>query len=73
MTKLFNDLDPYDRLVILEARIDQLEQIQEEIIKNIQITGSHLNTLSQAVNQLQQDYVSLIRAHYALNNSEDAQ
>lgn len=68
-----DDLDPYERLIVMQARIEQLEQIQEEIIKNIQITGAHLHSISIAVNDLQKQYLEVVRAAYAVNNSGDKQ
>jgi histone acetyltransferase (RNA polymerase elongator complex component) len=73
MNEMFDDLDPYERMIMMQARIEQLEQIQEEIIKNIQITGAHLHALSTAINDLQKNYVEVLRAAYAVNNTGDKQ
>jgi hypothetical protein len=68
-----DDLDPYERLIIMQARIEQLEQIQEEIINNIRITGAHLHAHNEAINDLQKNYVEVLRASYATNKPGDTQ
>ena len=64
---MFDDLDPYERIMVMQARIEQLEQTQDEIIKNLNIKAAHMNAMSDAINQVQKEQLEIIRKQYATN------
>lgn len=59
MNPLFSNLDPYDRLVLIEKKLSHLEHIQNELIHNAEITAGHLKSVSQAISALQNNLLEL--------------
>jgi hypothetical protein len=53
------DMDPYDRLVLIEQKLSQLQNIQDQLIQNAEITAQHLRTVSTAISALQNNYLEL--------------
>ena len=68
---MFDDLDPWERIMLLQTRVEQLESINNEIVKHLQLTSQHVDSISKAVNQLQRDQVDLIREQYKSKQYED--
>jgi len=61
---MFDDMDPWERMMTLQARVEALESINNEIVKHLQLTSQHVDSISKAVNQLQRDQVEIQKDQY---------
>ena len=68
---IFDDLDPWERIVLMQQRIEQLESINNEIVKHIQITSRHIDNLNKSIHQMQMDHVELIGYQMRVNKNGD--
>jgi hypothetical protein len=57
MNNMFDDIDPWERLMILQQRVEILERIQEELIRSVTIQQEHQKNINQAVMTLQKLYM----------------
>lgn len=57
---IFDGMDPWDRLITMQARIEQLESINTEIVKHVQLTSRHLDSLNKAVSKLQLENLEIM-------------
>jgi hypothetical protein len=57
MNNMFDDIDPWERLMILQQRVEMLERIQEELIRSITIQQAHMKEVNLAVMSLQKLYM----------------
>jgi len=63
---MFED-DPYEQFLIMQQRIETLEQINNEIVHHLKITTDHVDNIGKAVNQLQKDQVAILQQLHLLN------
>lgn len=56
---MFEDIDPWERIVIMQQRIEMLEKIQEELIRSVTIHQEHMRNLNSAVMALQKLYMEM--------------
>jgi hypothetical protein len=54
---MFEDIDPWERLMILQQRVEMLERIQEELIRSVTIQQEHMKNINLAVMSLQKLYM----------------
>ena len=57
MNNMFEDIDPWERLMILQQRVEMLERIQEELIRSVTIQQEHMKNINLAVMSLQKLYM----------------
>ena len=57
MSMMFEDIDPWERLMILQQRVEMLERIQEELIRSVTIQQEHMKNVNLAVMSLQKLYM----------------
>jgi hypothetical protein len=57
MNNMFEDIDPWERLMILQQRVEMLERIQEELIRSVTIQQEHMKNVNLAVMSLQKLYM----------------
>ena len=64
---LFGDMDPWEMIQVMEQRIQTLEKINNEIVKHLEVTSNHLDSVGKAVNRLQKDQVDIYKNLHVLN------
>jgi len=57
MSMMFEDIDPWERLMILQQRVEMLERIQAELIRSVTIQQEHMKNINLAVMSLQKLYM----------------
>ncbi len=57
MTPMFEDIDPWERIMLLQQRVEMLEKIQEELIRSVTIQQTHMKEINAAVMALQRLYM----------------
>jgi len=57
MTPMFEDIDPWERIMLLQQRVEMLEKIQEELIRSVTIQQTHMKEINAAVMALQKLYM----------------
>jgi hypothetical protein len=57
MNNMFDDIDPWERLLLLQQRVEMLERIQEELIRSVTIQQEHMKNVNLAVMSLQKLYM----------------
>lgn len=57
MNPMFDDIDPWERIILLQERVEMLEKIQNELIRSITIHQEHLKNINGAVMSLQRLYM----------------
>ena len=57
MTPMFEDIDPWERIMLLQSRVEMLEKIQEELIRSVTIQQTHMKEINAAVMALQRLYM----------------
>ena len=57
MNNMFDDIDPWERLLLLQQRVEMLERIQEELIRSVTIQQEHMKNINAAVMTLQKLYM----------------
>jgi hypothetical protein len=54
---MFEDIDPWERIMLLQQRVEMLEKIQEELIRSVTIQQTHMKEINAAVMALQRLYM----------------
>lgn len=57
MNNMFDNMDPWERIQLLQQRVELLEQIQQELIRSVTIQQQHMKTVNSAVISLQKLYM----------------
>ncbi len=57
MNPMFEDIDPWERIMLLQQRVEMLEKIQEELIRSVTIQQTHMKEINAAVMALQRLYM----------------
>ena len=57
MSDMFEDMDPWERIMLLQQRVELLEKIQEELIRSVTIQQEHMKNINAAVMSLQHLYM----------------
>jgi hypothetical protein len=57
MSQIFEDMDPWERILIMQQRVELLEKIQEELIRSVTIQQEHMKNVNLAVMSLQKLYM----------------
>jgi uncharacterized membrane-anchored protein YhcB (DUF1043 family) len=68
---MFDDLDPWEMLQIMQTRIETLETMNNEIVHHLKITTEHVDNIGKAVNQIQRDQVHMLRTLNTLGEHND--
>lgn len=71
MSEMFDKPDPWEMMQIMQARIETLERINNEIVNHLKITSGHLDTMGKAVNMLQRDQITILRQLNILGEHND--
>lgn len=65
--RMFEGMDPWELIQTLQQRIETLERINNEIVKHMELTTNHLDSVGKAVNRLQKDQVDIFKNLHHLN------
>lgn len=61
---LIDGPDPWERLIIMQQRIANLEAINQEIIKHIELSSKHVDELHTAITAMQKNMIDLTAEYY---------